>query len=406
MSRATTGVAVLALALGAGGLSAVVTVPAVAETVPTTGRCTVGKNQLVDNPQAIANLYQVGFPASWRFATGRGQVVAVVDSGVDARNAHLTDAVTKGRSFVGGAATEDAKGHGTAIAGIIGARQVKGSVLVGGAPNATIMPVRVHEVEPKTRAIAEGIRWAADHKADVINVSLSTGPSDPDLPALKSAVAHAVSRGAVVVAAAGNRSEAEPYTQVQYPAGFPGVVGVAAANASGDVDDFSVHGEHVDVSAPGSNVLVSFRNNGDCIVGLDQPFTSYATAYVSALVAQLRERFPADTAEQTVNRLESTADRPRRSARDDTQGWGLIQPNAALTSVSNAPPGTAAAVDQPSSNAGIDTTTAAQDPVEPARSRLLWWTLVMSCLLAMALIAYPLARRAGSAGSLKTPPAT
>lgn len=398
MTRTAAAAALLTLGLGTGILTAVTAAPAGAETVPTTGRCTAGKNQLVNNQQAITDLYQVGFPASWRLATGRGQVVAVVDSGVDARNAHLTDAVTKGRSFVGGAATDDVKGHGTAIAGIIGARQIQGSVLVGAAPGATIMPVRVHEVEPKTRVIAEGIRWAADNKADVINVSLSTGPSDPDLPALKSAVADAVAKGAIVVAAAGNRAEAEPYTQVQYPAGFPGVVGVAASNAAGDVDDFSVHGEHVDVSAPGSNVLVTFRNNGDCIVGLDQPFTSYATAYVSGLVAQLRERFPDDTAEQTVNRLESTADRPRRSARDDYQGWGLIQPNAALTSVSNAAPGTAAAVDQTAANAGIDTTAAAQDPVEPARSRLLWWTLVMSCLLAIALIAHPLARRGRSSG--------
>lgn len=390
MSRTTA--ALLAIALGAAGLTAATAAPVAAATT-SSARCTAGKDQLIENQQALSNLYQVGFPGSWRLATGRGQVVAVVDSGVDARNTHLTGAVSKGQSFAGGAATDDAKGHGTAIAGIIAARQVKGSVLVGAAPGATILPVRVHVKDPRTRVIAEGIRWAAQHGADVINVSLSTGPSDPDLPALRSAVAEAVKRDAVVVAAAGNRAEPEAYTQVQYPAGLPGVVGVAASNAAGDVDDFSVHGEHVDLAAPGSNVLISFRNNGDCIVGLDQPFSSYATAYVSGLAAQLRERFPDDTAEQIVNRLESTADRPRRSARDDLQGWGLIQPIAALTSVSNAPPGTPAAGDQQASSAGISTTTAAKDPDEPARTRLLWWTLVMSALLAVALIAYPLARR-------------
>jgi len=393
MRRPSPTAALLAVVLGTAGMSALSAAPAQAESAPTSARCTAGKDQLVNNPQSLENLYQVGFPASWRLATGRGQVVAVVDSGVDARNVHLKDAVTKGRSFAGGAPTDDTKGHGTAVAGIIAARQVDQSVLVGAAPNATIMPVRVHDVKPKTSAIAEGIRWAAENGADVINVSLSTGPSDPDLPALKAAVADAVARDAVVVAAAGNRPEAEPYTQVQYPAGFPGVIGVAASNTSGDVDDFTIHGEHVDVSAPGSNVLISFRNNGDCIVGLDQPFSSYSTAYVSALAAQLRERFPDDTAEQIANRLESTADRPRRSARDDVQGWGLIQPEAALTSISNAPPGSPAAGDQQTSSAGIVTTAASVDPDEPARTRLLWWTLVMSALLGIGLIAFPLARR-------------
>jgi membrane-anchored mycosin MYCP len=395
MRRPGTTATLLAVVLAAGGLSVVGAAPVAATTAPTSARCTAGKDQLVDNTQALTNLYQVGFPSSWRLATGRGQVVAVVDSGVDARNVHLQKAVIKGkgRSFAGGAPTDDTKGHGTAIAGIIAARQVDKSVLVGAAPDARILPVRVHDTDPKTSAIAEGIRWAAENGADVINVSLSTGPSDPDLPALKAAVADAVARDVVVVAAAGNRTEAEPYTQVQYPAGFPGVIGVAASNAAGDVDDFSVHGEHVDVSAPGSNVLISFRNNGDCIVGLDQPFSSYSTAYVSGLAAQLRERFPDDTAEQIGNRLESTADRPRRSARDDSQGWGLIQPEAALTSVSHAPPGSPAPGDQRTSTAGIVTTAAAEDPVEPARTRLLWWTLVMSALLGIGLIAYPLARR-------------
>lgn len=358
-------------------------------------QCNATKTVYVKNPQARVNLDELGFREAWRLATGRGQVVAVVDSGIDARNAHLRDAVEAGRSFVGGAPTDDAQAHGTAIAGIIAARKLgNGSVLVGGAPAAELLPVRVlvRGDDTSTSNVAKGIAYAADRGADVINVSISTGASDPSLPALKAAVKRAVARGAVVVAPAGNRAEKESYTQVQYPAGFPGVVGVAATNQYGVVDDYTIHGPHVDVAAPGSGVLTTFRDKGDCLVGLDRPYSSYATAYVSAVAAQLRERFPDDTAAQTINRLTSSADRPRRHERDDREGWGTIQPVAALSTDSSAGPEVVADTEQRSAGRSIIPAGATTDPLTPARDHLLWWGLAMTALLAVALVARPLTR--------------
>lgn len=382
------GTAVLATALSpVGGAVAADQPPDALE-----GRCEVGRNQLVDDVSAIANLRDTGFIDSWREATGRGVTVAVVDTGVDTRNVHLREGVEAGRSFLGGSATEDPYAHGTALAGIIAAREARGSVLVGAAPRARILPVRVIGEGSTTADVAAGIRWAAEQRADVINVSLSTGSADKDLPALRSATAFAVRRGSIVVAAAGNAAEDAPFTQVQYPAGFDGVVGVAATNAAGEVDDWSIHGPHVDVAAPGGNVLTAFRSDGDCLVGLDHPYTSYATGYVSALAAQLVERFPDDTASQVVNRLLATADRPVADRRDDVRGWGTIQPVAALTSSSNAAPGTAQAASAPGTTRIVPAVDR-PDPMAPVRRQLSWWLLGAVGLTAVALVVTPWVRR-------------
>ncbi len=356
------------------------------------GRCEVGRTQLVSDPTAMTNVRDAGFPDAWREGTGKGVRVAVVDTGVDTRNQHLRSGVEPGRSFIGGSATEDPYAHGTALAGIIAARRASGSVLIGAAPEATIVPVRVLGEGSTTADVAAGIRWAAQQGVDVINVSLTTGSSDKDLPILRRATELALRSGAIVVAASGNTQEDAPFTQVQYPAGFDGVVGVAATNAAGAVDDWSVHGPHVDVAAPGANVLTAFRSNGDCLVGLDHPYTSYATGYVSALAAMLVQRFQDDSPRQVVNRLLATADRPVEDQRDDTRGWGTIQPVAAMTSTSNAAPGTARAASAPQ-DTKILPTVAGRDPLDRTRHQLAWWLLGAAGATAVALVLAPWARR-------------
>ena len=207
---------------------------------------------------AISSL---GIPQSWSIATGRGVTVAVVDSGVDPGNAHLEGALVPGTSFVPGPATEDLLGHGTGVAGIIAGRYLQKSALVGAAPSAKIMPVRVFQDEdtsgsrpvaypPDTGRMAQGIEWAVRHGADVINVSMSTRPTDEALPQLKAALALAQRKDVVVVASGGNQVEDAAFTQVRYPAGGAGVIGVAATNTAGTVDNWSIHGAQNDVSAP------------------------------------------------------------------------------------------------------------------------------------------------------------
>ena len=300
-------------------------------------QCEEGRTQYVtDTPPALLRL---AGPRARTLATGAGITVAVVDSGVDDRNAHLRGAVLDGRTFVGGSPTRDARLHGTAIAGIVAARELEErSGVEGLAPDARILPVKVVPDEqgadegPDTDAavLAEGIRWAAAQGAQVVNVSLSTGTDDP---ALRAAVREATRSGSLVVASAGTRrSEDEPASGLRYPAAYPDVLGVAAVDADDRVAPTSVAGEHVDLAAPGVEVLTTFGAWGDCYLA-DDGSTSYATAYVSAAAALVAQRFPREGPAGWAHRLEVTAARQRRDARDDRVGWGVVQPVEALTAV-------------------------------------------------------------------------
>jgi type VII secretion-associated serine protease mycosin len=366
--------------------------------------CKVGRTQYVS--EASYAITSLGIPQSWPLATGKGVTVAVVDSGVDPGNAHLRGAVLPGTSFVPGPPTEDLLGHGTGVAGIIAARRHDPSALIGAAPDAKILPVRVFQDEdttgsravafpPDTGRMAAGIRWAALHGADVINVSMSTRPTDDALPELTAALDLARRKDVVVVASGGNQVEDAPFTQVRYPAGGRGVIGVAASNTTGAVDDWSIHGAQNDVSAPGANVLIAFHANGDCIAGGDHAYTSWSTGFVSGLAAQLRERFPKESAELIAYRIMASADRPRMSERDDEQGWGEIRPYDALTMTIDPArpgppvPGAAARTDTRAVDSPVTPLAARSDPLAPARERGMWWGLAAVGLCALALVLRP-----------------
>ena len=397
-------------------------VPVVAATAPAAATgCQYGKTQYVDTSSyAIASL---GAPQSWPLATGKGVTVAVVDSGVDDHNAHLSGAVLPGGSFVGGDPTGrvDKAGHGTGVAGIIAARPLTGSKLVGEAPDAKILPVRVFQYDsiqgrtvpypPDGTRIAQGIRWAVQNHADVINVSMSSPATDPAVPAIKAAVALAHRHNVVVVASGGNyelpqgQTNAQPTTALRYPAAAPHVIGVAASNAQGEVDDWSIHGPQNDVAAPGANVLITFFANGDCLAG-DKPYTSWAAGFVSGLAAQLRQRFPHESADQIAYRITASADRPRLFERTDTDGGGEIRPYDALTMTldPNRPgpplPGAAHQVTPPAPRSPVTPLAVRTDPLAPTRARMLWWALGATGLGALALVLRPwVGRLASSAGS-------
>lgn len=345
-----------------------------------------------------------------RRATGAGVVVAVVDSGVDRRNVHLGKAVLPGRSFVPGDTSPgwtDAYGHGTAIAGIIAARPVPKSGVVGLAPGVRILPVRVFvgpgtDVPPADRPrvdrIAEGIRWAANNGADIINVSMSSPTSDP---ALEQSVKLARSKGALVVASVGNRtdqgaqteagSRPAPDGQPRYPAALQGVLGATAADLGGAEFD-AVTGPHVDVAAPGSLVLTTFFEAGDCLLAKDKTSTSFATGYVSAAAALLREAFPKADADVLAYRLQATATGALTGARTNVAGWGLIRPLDALSltvtdRASALPPlgRQAAAVPTVAQPAAI-TIAASVNPREDAQDATVWWVAMGAAGLALVLL--------------------
>lgn len=174
---------------------------------------------------------------AWQVTEGSGATVAVVDSGVQADHPALAGRVVPGYDLLNGDAnTSDDNGHGTAIAGIVA------SV----CPSCRIMPVKVLDgnATGDWTTVAAGVVWAADHGAQVINLSVGA-PRAVD--ALGSAIAYAESKGVIVVAAAGNDGANESF----YPARYPGVVSVAGVDQNGNRISWSNFGSWVTVAAPG-----------------------------------------------------------------------------------------------------------------------------------------------------------
>jgi membrane-anchored mycosin MYCP len=378
-------------ALGAVGSPAAAASPTAAQP------CEQGRTRYVkDTPAALVRL---GARTAWGLATGRGVVVAVVDTGVADANAHFPDGVLlPGRSFSGGSPRTDPRAHGTAVAGIIAARPLGDrSGVEGLAPQARILPVKVVPDEQTTAdgevaigALADGIRYAARSGADVVNVSLSTPTDDPRL---RAAVRDATRQGALVVASAGNRRTAEDRADgPRYPAAYPEVLAVAATDADDRVTDDSVHGAHVDLAAPGRDVLTAWGAWGDCYLSQDGESTSYATAYVSAAAALVAQRFPRDGPAAWKQRLEATAARDRRDARDDVTGWGVVQPVEALTAVLDdgiAGPVAPGASPRPTATPGTTLVAVGTvaDPLVADRRQVLWVGIAAgSAVLGLALL--------------------
>jgi len=331
---------VIATLLAAGVLTLA---PTAAPTAFAAGECEPGNPQYsADAPTALALLQA---DKAWARGTGAGVLVAVVDSGIDADNVHLRDAVVGGRDFVlDGEDPEglsDAYGHGTAIAGEIGAREYSESGVVGLAPAVDLLSVRVFRgiddeavrlgFGPSTARLVEGIRYAADSQAQIINVSMSDFEASADLEA---AVAYATASGSLVVASGGNRDTAVDKTDgPRYPAAYPGALAVSALDDRGVVTEASIHGPHIEIAAPGQNVLTTATGAGDCLYAAEAPSTSYATGYASAAAALVAAAHPEETPEQWKYRLMATGVRNNPDARDDEAGWGIVQPFDAINLV-------------------------------------------------------------------------
>jgi membrane-anchored mycosin MYCP len=324
------------LAVGALAFAPTASTPAVAAN----NSCEPGN--VVYTPNTPSALDKLQYQQAWKRTKGKGVLVAIVDSGIDVGNAHLRSVVVGGVNLVGDGENPkgftDRSGHGTAIAGQISAQLIDGSGVVGLAPDARLLSVRVFRAAddgsvregfgPSSARMAQGIVWAADAGADIINVSMS---ETSDTTALKSAVSYAASRGSLVVASAGNANTADDDTPgPRYPAAYDGALAVTAANAMGVVDGNSIPGPHVEVAAPGGNILTSATGAGDCIYAGEAPATSYATGYASAAAALVAAAHPDETPAQWEYRLMATATRSSPDARDDRAGWGVIQPFDAI----------------------------------------------------------------------------
>jgi membrane-anchored mycosin MYCP len=267
------------------------------------------------------------FSSVWPLTEGQGVTVAVVGSGVD-YTPQLAGRVSA--IDLTGTGPADCVGHGTAIAAIIAAsdQQAQGNPFEGVAPEARILSIKVQNADSGSDglALAQGIRDAALLKAGVINVSITTRNN----PGLASAVAFALRQGSVIVAAGGNDDQQAgvgPFC----PASYPGVLSVGAVASDGSLAPFSDQRSHVAVTAPGVAVTSAYPGSGYQVGDLNG--TSYATAFVSGVVALLRARYPHLTAAAVVRRIEQTANGDTGPGTGDS----LVNPLQVITAI--VPPG-------------------------------------------------------------------
>jgi serine protease len=239
------------------------------------------------------HMTRIGAESAWDYATGRGVTVAVVDTGIACedhgpfmKGTDLADThCVGGWNFVtNDEHANDDQGHGTHVAGTIAQSTNNGIGAVGVAFDARLMPVKVLNGQGwgTTADVADGIRWAADHGAQVINLSLG-GPRNSKV--LQDAVNHARAMGVVVVAAAGNSGGA-----VGFPGGCEGAIGVSASDEGDKLAKFSSRGPEVDIAAPGVNVTQQTICNGGknkCEAFPAYNGTSMATPHVAGVAALL-----------------------------------------------------------------------------------------------------------------------
>jgi subtilisin family serine protease len=240
--------------------------------------------------------------SAWITGDGTGQVVGVVDTGVDASHPDLAGAVLPGTDVVdGGDGRIDPNGHGTHVAGIVAAVSGNGIGGAGLATGARVLPVRVIGADGSgwDSDAAAGLVWAADHGATVVNMSFG-GPDRS--PVMEQAVGYALGKGVSVVVAAGN--EGASGDPVEYPAATPGVIAVGAVDVNGFRPAWSSSGSHLAVAAPGVGIFSTVPGGGYATWS----GTSMAAPFVSAAVALLRRAQPVLTPAAVRQRLVETAD--------------------------------------------------------------------------------------------------
>ncbi|HEY9898814.1 MAG TPA: S8 family serine peptidase [Pantanalinema sp.] len=260
----------------------------------------------------------------WAEQKGAAEVVvAVIDSGIDGTHPEFEGRLLPGYDFsekqpvAGG--DQDGYGHGTHVAGIIGARQDNGLGVTGIAPGCKLLPVRIFNNSGHTTegASTEAIIWAVDHGAKVINASWGS-PSDSE--AGRAAIKYAQDKDVVVVAAVGNTGkEWDP----SYPAAWPGVVAVAASNDQDGWASFSTWGDWITLAGPGDGILSTYplsKGNGYRIMS----GTSMAAPAVSAVAALVRSQHPQLSQAQVIERLYATARDTVMTGKDKYVGYGRV----------------------------------------------------------------------------------
>ncbi|MFI5533487.1 type VII secretion-associated serine protease mycosin [Kitasatospora sp. NPDC051853] len=270
----------------------------------------------------------------WPISQGENVIVAVIDTGVLPDHQDLVGQVLPGADFSGqqGDGRIDPDGHGTGLASLIaGHGHGNQDGIIGLAPKAKILPVRINlggtdkTVGARADEVPKAIRFAVDNGAKVINMSFGSGVDT----GIREAIKYAVDKDVVLVAASGNLANHD--TPVEYPAAAPGVVAVGAVDRNGKVWEKSNRGPELTLMAPGVDIYSAGPNAkapGDYHKANG---TSDSSAYVSAIAALVRSKYPNLSAGQVINRMIKSAVVPEgEKLPNSNYGYGIASPSKAL----------------------------------------------------------------------------
>lgn len=298
----------------------------------------------------VASNYGVRAMSAWNTAKGSGTTVAIVDTGIAYENfgAFAQAPDLAGATFVSPwnfvsntSHANDDNGHGTHVAGTVRQSTNNSMGCAGLAQFTQLMPVKVLNSagSGSFTAIANGIRWAADHGANVINLSLGGSVGSTTL---QSAVDYAWSKGVVICAATGNSGAGN----LSYPARYTNCIAVGATRFDGKRCSYSQFGTGIDVVAPGGDTSVDQNGDGYGDGILQQTFasgsptsfgyyffqgTSMATPHVAAIAALVKSNRPAYTNAQVRNAIETSCTDLGAAGYDTKFGYGLVNATLALT---------------------------------------------------------------------------
>ncbi len=278
-------------------------------------------------------LAAIGVPAAWRLLAGDvAGTIAVVDTGVDLKSAALKPYLTSGINLLDGSKPpQDDNGHGTAVAGILAEIAGAASSSSSGASwKMKIMPVKAldRNGEGEEADLARGIRYAVEHGADIVVLSLGLRRDSPEM---RQVVELAESKGVLLVAAVGNNAaEFGTKAAVQYPAAYPTVLAVAGSEGT-KAESRSTSGTEVDVSAPWQVETLKLGGGTTSMEG-----TSMSAPQAAGVAAMLRARRPEATPAQLRDLLRRTAQDIAAKGWDRNTGYGLIRADRAVQAAGDA----------------------------------------------------------------------
>jgi thermitase len=271
--------------------------------------------------------------AAWdKHVDASGVTVAVIDTGVDYGHPDLAGRVIQGPNLADKTADPmDNHGHGTHVAGIIGAAGNNGQGVCGVSWNCKILAIKVlgKDGSGSTDTVVEGIKYAVDHGAKVINLSLGT--SDPSIdPVVHVALAYAHDHGVVTIAAAGNS-----HSEVGSPANDPNAIAVSSTSsfwAFEWMSLFSNFGDKVEVAAPGGGILSTLPTHGSTVGTLYGKLsgTSMAAPFVAGEAALIFAQHPDWSADQVRARIDQAVDHKGTAGRNTHYGFGRVNLARAL----------------------------------------------------------------------------